>query len=717
MRLLTAAACVSCAFAAQAGQNARLNPIRRVVNMLQIMAQKVESEGKKEQEMFDKYMCYCETGESDLKKSIDAAETKIPQLQSSIEEATAEKNKLKNEIERAKSDLEEATSSLESATSLRERDAQTFATQSAEDKANIEALGKAVVAVEKGMGSGFLQTKAATIIRSLTVSMDMSSSDRDLLSAFLSGGQSDSESETYAPQSGEIVGMLKQMKETMEKDLSDATSAEGKAKTDFESMSASKNEQIQALTRMIEAKTARSGEVGVDLVNLMDDLDDTSTGLEEDNKFLGAMEKDCKTKKDEWAVRQKMRTAELLAIADTIKLLNDDDALDLFKKTLASPTSFLQVRVSSKELKAEALSVIQAARRKHPSSHLDLVSLALRAKKTSFDKIIKMINDMVALLGKEQDDDDAKKAYCRKELDDSEDKLKVLTQDADDAAKAIDEAKEKSATLSEEIAALTQSIKDLDQQVAQATTTRKEEHADFVETLAANNAAKELLGIAKNRLNKFYNPDLYKAPAAIQVKEGSPAPTVGVTESLLDSINDAPAFMQTRSEDGSEDEEEEDADEEDPPPPPESVGEYKKQDGGNTGVVGLIDSIIQDLDAEISEMKTEEKQSQQAYEELVKDSTEKRAMNAKSITEKEGAKADLEERLHKMEIERKGLLKEASDTAEYLQSVHDECDWLLANFDVRKQARAGEVEALKKATAVLSGADYSFLQIAKHVQQ
>jgi hypothetical protein len=135
-------------------------------------------------------------------------------------------------------------------------------------------------------------------------------------------------------------------------------------------------------------------------------------------------------------------------------------------------------------------------------------------------------------------------------------------------------------------------------QVAEATSTRKEEHSDFVETLAANNAAKELLGIAKNRLNKFYNPDLYKGPAAIQVKEGSPIPAVGVTESLLDSINDAPSFMQTRSEDGSEDDEEDDA--EDPPPPPESFGDYKKQEGGNGGVLGLIDSIIQDLDAEIA---------------------------------------------------------------------------------------------------------------------
>ena len=64
----------------------------------------------------------------------------------------------------------------------------------------------------------------------------------------------------------------------------------------------------------------------------MADLDDTSESLKEDQKFLADMQKDCKTKKDEWATRSKMRTAELLAIADTIKILNDDDALDLFKE-------------------------------------------------------------------------------------------------------------------------------------------------------------------------------------------------------------------------------------------------------------------------------------------------------------------------------------------------------------------------------------------------
>lgn len=707
MRLVTVA-CVasSVASATKVGESGRLNPIRRVVNMLQIMAKKVEAEGKKEEEMFEKYMCYCDTGEGDLQKSVEAAESKIPQLQSSIEEANAEKSRLAGELEQAKSDREDAKTTLATAQALRQKEANSFAEFSTESKANIEAIGKAVVALRKGMGAGFLQTKAATIIKSLIVSMDMASHDRDVLSAFLSGGQSDSDS--YAPQSGEIVGLLEQMKETMEKDVADATKTEEKAKSDFEAMSRAKEEQITALTRMIEAKTARSGEVGVDLVNLMDDLDDTSESLKEDQKFLADMQKDCKTKKDEWATRSKMRTAELLAIADTIKILNDDDALDLFKKTLASPASFIQLQVSSKQMKREALGVIQAARRKRPSTRLDLVSLALRAKKTSFEKIIKMIDEMVALLGKEQQDDDNKKAYCRKELDESEDKLKGLHTDIDDATKAIDEAKDKSATLAEDIATLTQAIKDLDQQVAEATATRKEEHAEFVETLAANNAAKELLGIAKNRLNKFYNPKLYSPPAgAALVQTQAPQAPAGTAETvnLLDSFNDAPSFVQTHSEDEEEDK---------PAPPPESPGEYKKQAEGNSGVLGLIDTLIEDLEKEITEMKAEEKEDQQTYEELIKDSAEKRAMNAKSITEKEGAKADLEERLHKMTTEKKGLEKEAADTAEYLSNVHKECDWLLANYDVRKQARADEVEALKKATSVLSGADISFVQISMH---
>merc|ERR1719454_2625690 len=150
---------------------------------------------------------------------------------------------------------------------------------------------------------------------------------------------------------------------------------------------------------------------------------------------------------------------------------------------------------------------------------VDLISLALKGRKFSFDKVIKMIDDMVALLGEEQTTDDNKKEECEKNIDETEDKHKQLNVEIADLDKATKETKENIATLTDEIAALTKGIKDLDKQVAEATDVRKEAHEDFVTDLAANNAAVELLGLAKNRMNKFYNPKMYKAPPKRELSE------------------------------------------------------------------------------------------------------------------------------------------------------------------------------------------------------
>merc|ERR1719359_1329192 len=123
-----------------------------------------------------------------------------------------------------------------------------------------------------------------------------------------------------------------------------------------------------------------------------------------------------------------------------------------------------------------------------------------------------MIDDMIKLLNDEQKTDDEKKAYCETELDLADDEKKALERAISDLEKAIEENTATVAQLTEEIAALEQGIKDLDKQVAEATEQRKADHADFVEDLAANSAAKDIIEIAKNRLNKFYNPKLHRAP-------------------------------------------------------------------------------------------------------------------------------------------------------------------------------------------------------------
>merc|ERR1719504_489787 len=117
----------------------------------------------------------------------------------------------------------------------------------------------------------------------------------------------------------------------------------------------------------------------------------------------------------------------------------------------------------------------------------------------------------------------------------------------------------------------------------------------------------------------------------------------------------------------------------------------------------MIDTLIKELDTEMTEAEVTEKQAQEEYEEMMADSSEKRAADSKSLADKEAAKGDLENKL----VE---LGEELMATEKYIGDLHGECDWLLKYFDVRKEARTGEIEALGKAKAVLSGADFSLLQ-------
>merc|ERR1719409_1587141 len=114
-----------------------------------------------------------------------------------------------------------------------------------------------------------------------------------------------------------------------------------------ESLVASKKKEIQALTKEIESKTMRIGELGVKIAQMENDLEDTQEGLAEDKKFFADLDKNCELKKAEWAAYKEMEAKEMVALADTIKVLNDDDALELFKKTLPSAaSSFVQVQVA-----------------------------------------------------------------------------------------------------------------------------------------------------------------------------------------------------------------------------------------------------------------------------------------------------------------------------------------------------------------------------------
>jgi len=298
-----------------------------------------------------------------------------------------------------------------------------------------------------------------------------------------------------------------------------------------------------------------------------------------------------------------------------------------------------------------------------------------------------------------------KRGIVPSSFDAADDKKKGLERSVADLETSIEEKEDGIATLKTEIKALGAGIKALDKSVAEATEQRQEEHADFTELMASDSAAKELLGFAKNRLNKFYNPAQYKAPPTRELSDddratlaagGTLAPTAapggiaGTGVTVLSQVREHNVAA--------------------PPPPPEAPGAYKKKGEESNGIIAMLDLLIKDLDKELTVAKTEEKDSQSDYETMMKDSSEKRAEDSKSLTQKNGTLADLESSLQTATDDKASTNKELMGTVQYIASLHAECDWLLQYFDVRKEARDSEIDSLGKAKAVLSGADFSLVQ-------
>jgi len=692
--LLLVAALADAAEHLQQAAVGRANPIRKVVNMLQDMEKKVTKDGEEEEQMYKKYMCYCRTNGEELKASIGAAASKGPLLNNSIEEAVEKKTRLDAEVETAKAERASAKSSMDEATAIREKEAAAFAKESSAISSDIAAIRKAVEALEAGVDASFLQSNAAGRVRKLLLKAPAVDAEYSGLFSFLSGGHGDG----YAPQSGEIIGILKQLEEQMSGDSAEAATTEKKAIAEYEAVMAAKKKEVAALTAAIERKMTTSAELGVEVANMNADLDDTQASLMEDQQFLEDLGETCANKSAEWDVIVKTRQEELIALAETINILNDDSALDIFKKTLPSAAASLIQISGANTVKTKALEIIGAAARQSQNNavRLDFVSHALRGKTGNFSNVMQMIDEMVETLNNEQDADDDKKQYCRDEMDKTEDKKKSLSASVSDLEEDIATTETSIDSVTEEIQSLKDGVNELDKSVADATEQRKGEAQVFAQSMQDNKAAKELLIMAVNRLHEFYNAKLHTTTILPMSRDDQ-----------IVAAFEGPDFVQlgmvarhSQAKDAAA-----------PPPPPESPGPYSKKMEENTGVLTMINLLVKDLDTEMTEALANEKNAQTAYEKLMQDSAEKRATDSKALTEKIAQKSGLEEDLQEQKDSKVSEAKELGATEKYLLELTAECEWLLMHFDTRKQARASEIASLGDAKAVLSGADYSLLQV------
>merc|ERR1719379_1163480 len=445
----------------------------------------------------------------------------------------------------------------------------------------------------------------------------------------------------------------------------------------------SKKSEIEAAGKAIETKSARVGTVAVEIVQGKADLEKTQKAVEEDTEFKANLKKNCATKQKEWDERCKLRAQELEALSDTIAMMNSDDALELFKKTLPSPTAsaLIQTEAASRAkirtAKAMIRTAMQSDKAHAVNRHLMLMSLSQGVH--GFEKVVGRVDGMVGVLEGEQAQDDKLDSWCIAELDKAKEEAKATEVDIGELSAAVDEARDAIAATASEIDALKAGLAELDKSVAEATELRKKENAEATETAASNQAAVDLLGMAKNRLNKFYNPTLYVEPAKEAEEE----------EEFFAQFNIRRAA---------------------PGPPPEMPsGEYKKSESSD-GVINMIDEMITDVKDEMAEAKRDEAEAQKDYEEDMKDAATKRSDDSKLVVTKEGEKAEETTKLEETKEAKRTKKGQLEVLEDKIDNLHKTCDFLLAEYAKIKEERTKEEEGLKASKAVLSGAKVGFLQ-------
>merc|ERR1712083_71915 len=389
----------------------------------------------------------------------------------------------------------------------------------------------------------------------------------------------------------------------------------------------------------------------------------TQKSLAADEEFLMMLKEKCSMTDAEWEERQKTRQLEMEAVSKALAVLSTDDAHDLFTKTF-NPSLLQKESSMQSERRTQASKLLQTVAQKLQNPRL--ATLAVRVRLDAFTRVKKAIDDMVAQLLKEKEDEIKHKDFCVDEFNTNELQTEKKEREKSDLTAKIEDLELTIKQLTEAIDALKAEVAEMQVQMKRAGEDREKENKEFQMTVADQRATQKLLTAALNILKGFYEK---KAKAAL---------------------------LQTTQPAG--------------PPPPPGFEAYKKN-AAAPGVMGMIQQIINDAKAMEAEAIRAEEDSQKAYEDFVKDTNSSVEEKNKEIVNKSELKAKAETDLVETKEAKEAVMLELEQLSNYNAQLHQSCDFVQKNFEVRQTARDEEVEALKQAKAILSGAKFEeFLQ-------
>jgi len=664
------------------------SPIRKVVTLVEEMKTTVETEAKEDMKAYDQYKCWCDNNGAEKKDAIAYATDQIADLEAFLEEAAGKVGELKTEIGSLVDDIAEDNAGLAEARSVREKETGEFQAFEADSKESIGLLTMAIEVLSKVqfVQKGDPKVEAALVQVRQVIERhypsyqsvmqkdlyDMIGSLQDVVGtgkgqsflhqsqAPIAGGGGTAGAKSYNAASGQIVGILVGMNDEFVRDLSAAQRSEFKSLVDFQNLQAAKLAEINAANEQKDMKQATLADLLDRVAKAKEDLETMKAAKSADETFLAEMSVNCQTVDQEYAERSKIRSDELVALADVIDILTSDDARDLFAKSVG--TSFLQVSVQEKDRRADR-ALKHLAKVAAKTSNWALLSLVTSSRLDAFVKVKEALDKLMAELKVQQKDEVEKNDLCKKEIDKTEDDIKIGENLKEDLSETQRDLENTLATLAENIATLKQEVADMEVNIKQAGINRKEENQLFQQSVADQRATVKVLNMALDRLKEFYTP----GAAFAQIRAHQPVPGAAVAA---------------------------------PPPKP---GAYEKSSGSG-GVMQLLQKIISEAQQEESVLEIDENNAQRLYARFVADSSASMEADRQGIAEKEKQTAEASSSLSVTKESQLANGAQLEKLGSLLGGLHADCDYVLKYFDIRQKMRQEEMDAIDEAYAILSGA-------------
>jgi len=674
-----------------------LNPVTRVVQLMEGLIKKTEADGKAEEDLFEKYVCWYKTVTSSKKASNAEAKDRIESLTAYIDDVKSGRIEFTSERKDLEAEIEKLNTEIETATDMRKKENEDFLAAKDEMEKAIAALEKAVDVLGSATADhkegvltsiGFDLRKAVQLGQSF-----LTEQDARFLEQVLDGQVPDVDWKKlnrkatfkmkYKARSLKIQEILADMLQTFEDNLADAIKKEKDTKSSFDTLMSSKNSQLTSAQDALSAGDGEGASRTLAADEAQEEVDALTTQVSNDEKYISQAEASYADKVAEWKERKRLRTEEIASISKAIEILASDDAKDTMSSSFKSQGNFfLQESGCQRKKASKVMHKLRAMATKHGDPRLSALAVKVHLhSKGHFDKIVAEVMKMVSDLHEEADEDLKVKETCEADRMSNTKTAKKSAQAMDDETALINRKKADIESMQKEIAGIVAHIKELKLQLEEAMIQRTKENLEYKAAKADDEAAAVLIGKSKDVLEKFYTDNGLALAQTGARRIAQPEVVAG----------EAP-----------------------PPPPTTWADPYGGNKGSTNGIISILEMVKTDVEKDIKTATANEAKAKSDYETFKSETETLIGSLTSEKTSLEGEVGDAETAIVNAKSTRADKKKLLDDTMAFLRSIASSCDYMAVNFELRKANREAEIDGLIEAGTSLEGGvfgkDAGFLQ-------